>query len=374
MLPLLPGHYDHLFWGLWVRQACFSEPALQHAMIAVGALHESINARLATNDVVSTLQQRFCIQQYSKAIQQLTVNTTSSPRIELILTSCIIFVMFETLYGRPTEAFKHLKSGTAMLESWRPTTSSELMVKEEYLTPIFKRSYKHSDLVSMPAIFENLKTARAHLQVLLDLIYSSVNSAVVSEEITDIDARVCRAKHALEDWFDKFTKLKRPSGKEAERATILLRLQFETAMILLAAVQIDDECEFDKHIHSFRVVVNQCEQLVSVENDLTGRDTASPETFIYGFDLNVLPPLHITAFKCRDPALRRKAIALLDAGDRYEGLWNGKRVARFAQKTLEIEEAGLPKVTVCADIPRKNRVRLMALSYSPGFPGRRITG
>ena len=55
------------------------------------------------------------------------------------------------------------------------------------------------------------------------------------------------------------------------------------------------------------------------------------------------------------------------AGNRYEGLWNGKTVARIAQKTLEIEEAGLVDVATCGDIPRKNRVRLVALSYDPGY-------
>lgn len=339
-------------------------------MIAVGALHESLNARFAANPVLSSLRQSFCIQQYNKAIQHLTVTNNSSPRIELILTSCIIFIMFENLYGRNGEALKHLKSGIAMLKSWSPTTSSESRVKEEYLTPIFTRGYTHSNFASMPTVFQNLETARKHLQILLDFIYSSVNSAVVSEDSTELSDKVGRGKQSLQDWFDKFAKLKRPKDKEQERAKILLRLQFETALILLVAVQLHDECSFDEYDDSFRTIISQCEQLVSVENILTGRDTAKSETFTYGFDLNILPPLNIAAFKCRDPTLRRKAIALLNAGNRYEGLWNGKTVARMAQKTLELEESGLSNVIVSADIPRKNRVRLVALSYNPSCPGR----
>ena len=368
MLPLLPGHYDHLFWGIWVRQACFNEPALQHAMIAVGALHESVAFKFVDETWTAARQQYFAIQQYNKAIQHLTRNTAASIPTQNILASCIIFIMFENLYGRNSEALKHLKSGLALLKSWNPQTESEMVVNQEYLTPIYTRGYVHEDSVSMPAEFKDLEAARKHLQMLLDLIYSSVDTAVVSEEMGAVGEKVQHARSSLQEWYARFIRVRDPIDNERRRARLLLRLQFETALILLAAVLLEDECGFDRYIEVFRVIVSQCEQLVALESIMLGRDAAGPQVFTYGFDLNIIPPLNITAFKCRDPNIRRKAIAILQAGNRYEGLWNSKTVARIAQRTLEMEEAGLVNVVTCTDIPEKNRVRLVALSYDPGYP------
>lgn len=365
VLPLLPGHYDHLFWGTWVRQACFQESAIQHAMIAVGALHESVASTCAEDSWTAIRQQYFAIRQYNKAIKYLTSIAAPSPPTENVLTCCIIFIMFENLYGRNGEASKHLKSGLAILKSWKPRTSSELAVKTEYLTPIYTRGYNREASVDMKTPFGNVEIARKNLQILLDSIYLSINYAVVSDQVVAVDVKGLNARRVLQQWYTQFAALQEPNDDESCRAKILLRLQFETAVILLVSVHLEDECGFDEYIDNFRTIVSQCERLVALEGRLLGRDIGSPETFTYGFDLNILPPLNITAFKCRDPGLRRKAIALLNIGNRYEGLWNGKTVARIAQKTLEIEETGLARTSACTDIPRKNRVRLMTLSYVP---------
>ena len=256
-------------------------------MIAVGALHESLTASSAADIWSAGLKQHFSVRQYNKAIQCLTNSTASPPPIEVVLTSCIIFIVFENLCGRNGEALKHLKSGITMLKMWSPKTTSELMVREEYLIPVLTRGYAQHAPIRMPSLFNNLESARKHLQILLDQIYSSIDAAILSEESRDVDAKVLCAKSSLQDWYTKFTKLRHGKDKEEGRSKILLRLQFETALILLAAVQLNDESGFDDHIESFRIIVSQCEELVAVESSLTGNDTTKSEAFTYGFDLNV---------------------------------------------------------------------------------------
>ena len=368
MLPVLPGHYDHLFWGTWLRRACFNDPAIQHSMIAVGALHESIALKLAGDSWVAARQQCFSIRQYNKAIKHLTDDTGHSPPIEFVLTACIIFITFENLCGRSSEALKHLKSGIAMLHLWKPMTASEMALKEECLTPIYTRGYGKEASPIIPTAFEDVQSARKHLQILLDMVYSSVDSSIVSGDKLAVEGTILGVRTLLKEWFVKFASLRNPDDIEQRRATILLRLQFETTSILLAGALSDDECEFDKYTTTFEAIVSQCEQLVALERFMMGNNSEHSKALMYGFDLNVLPSLNATAFKCRDPELRRKAIALLNVGNRYEGLWNGKTVARIAQETMEIEEAGLVNVACCTDIPRRNRMRLAAVSYNPGCP------
>lgn len=364
VLPFLPGHYDHVFWSSWVRRACFDEPAIQYAMIAVGALHESVALDFAKKPSMAIRQQLFSIQQYNKAIQQLSNGDSNPPATAIILTCCIIFIMYENLYGRNAEASKHLKSGIAMLKFWLPTTSSEKMVNEEYLTPIYTRGYACGTTVVPFSDARDLHGIRKALQVTLDTIYSAVDSAVLCGEAETIRQTVSNAQRSMQEWYDIFVATEQAQDLEQQRARILLRLQFETASILLAAVMIEDEVEFDEQVYRFRVIIDQCELLVANESSLLDDNTTDADVFIYGFDLNILPPLNITAFKCRDPVLRRKAIALLRAGNRYEGLWNGKTVAHIAQRTLELEEAEIVNVASCADIPREKRMRLSSLSYN----------
>lgn len=335
-------------------------------MIAVGALHESIASVCARQSWVAAQQRHFSVQQYNQAIQHLTNRSPTSLPTENILTCCVIFIIFENLCGRNNEAAKHLKSGLAMLGSWSCRTASELTVKEEYLTPIFTRGYNHEATICVPEAFDSVSAARKHLQVLLDTIYSSLNQAIISEELHTVNVKVTEARTSLQQWFTSYDVLKEPKDYESRRAKVLLRLQAETAFLLLAAVQLDDECGFDEHTDTFRMIVDLCERLVDLESSLLGRDPTNPEVFTYGFDLNILPPLNIAAFKCRDPQIRRRAIALLNVGNRYEGLWNCKTVARIAQKTMEIEEAGLAEIRGCTDVPGECRLRLVTLSYDPG--------
>ena len=367
VLPLLPGHYDHLFWGIWVRQVCFAEPAIQYAMIAVGVLHESITSKCAGDGDAAEHQRGFSVQKYNKAIECLTETRASRLPAQIVLTCCLIFIVFENMYGRNSEASKHLKSGLAILGTWVPSTHSESVVREEYLTPVFTRGYKQQDLDHSLMTFANLEAARKHLQILLDLIYADVDLAMLSKDAVAVAEKSAGARHSLHRWYMMFASVETPRDNEGRRAKILLRLQFETASILLAAAELENEVGHDRYMHTFQAIVDQCEQLVDLEGIVLGKSAADPTAFTYGFDLNILPPLNITAFKCRDPQLRRRAIELLEAGNRFEGLWNGKTVARIARKTMELEEAGLVAVNSCADVPEWARMRLMTLAYNPGY-------
>lgn len=367
VLPLLPGQYDHAFWGTWIRQACFSDLAIQHALIAVGAIHESIVTRFAADSWTATQLQCFAIQQYNKSIQILNDIADHSRSIEFVLATCIVFIAFENLCGRNTEAFKHSQSGLAILGTWKSRTGSELLVKEEYLTPILTRTYGHTVLSDASRKFHDLQGARKRLQILLDSVYSAVSSAIILGDQQSLDSEMRCAYNVLAEWYKNFAELHIPSDLEGKRARISLRLQYETASILLATMTFKNECDADKHNKIFETMVDQCERLKALESILVGNGNAHPELFTYGFDFNILPPLSITTLKCRDPVVRRRAVALLSANERCEGLWSGTTLARIGQKTMEMEEAGLSEITTCTDIPQNRRVKLISISFNPGL-------
>lgn len=109
---------------------------------------------------------------------------------------------------------------------------------------------------------------------------------------------------------------------------------------------------WDKHIPKFRQIValgrDFVEDCVTVDEPLKIRR--------FGLDTSVVEPLCAVANSCRDPLIRREAIALLYKMPHQEGLWDSVLAARTCEKLVNIEEAGLKDVKRCEDVPESARV------------------
>ncbi|KAF3762036.1 hypothetical protein M406DRAFT_74953, partial [Cryphonectria parasitica EP155] len=69
-------------------------------------------------------------------------------------------------------------------------------------------------------------------------------------------------------------------------------------------------------------------------------------------------PTSTMTIRCRDPAVRRRAIALMRATHRVEGCWESYGAAAVAQRVMEVEEGFLGPdavITCAADIPQEAR-------------------
>ena len=103
------------------------------------------------------------------------------------------------------------------------------------------------------------------------------------------------------------------------------------------------------------------EEIVSLAAIILGvSDSDTPTSSSLGpsssFDMGIIAPLYSVAHRCRDPRIRRKAISLLYAASRQEGIWNSNLTARVAERLMEIEEAGLGDVRSCDDVPKWARI------------------
>jgi len=94
----------------------------------------------------------------------------------------------------------------------------------------------------------------------------------------------------------------------------------------------------------------------------------------FAFEAGVIPPLHVTGTKCRDPKLRREAIQLLRKCTAQEGVWDGQGCAEVCEWVMTIEEAGgfdgLPSTkstrrqNSSVTIPEWDRVKLSSVIAS----------
>ena len=124
------------------------------------------------------------------------------------------------------------------------------------------------------------------------------------------------------------------------------------------AVQSSDR--WDPHSRDCEEIVDLASCIVKAHNDRSDDRSQKP---IFSMDQNIVFPLFNIAYRCRDPIIRRRAIALLYSSPRQEGLWHSIITARVAEKIMMMEEAGLGEVTCSADVPDENRITEIDLRF-----------
>ena len=139
--------------------------------------------------------------------------------------------------------------------------------------------------------------------------------------------------------------------KYAAQVLQMQRLDFSTALgVISGSTGVDDQMLWDKYVGTFEMIISVAESVLKQSTSPVQR-TSSERTPLFTLDIGIVGPLYDVARRCRDPAVRRKAICLLSTYPRLEGMWDSVLAARVAERVLLIEENGLGAVNCCADVP-----------------------
>ena len=172
----LAGCITPELWSTRILLVASYQPAVKHAVIAIGALHEGFHLH---PHAPST---KFAIQQYSRAIRavsSLHLNGTTEA-VDVALLSCMLFTAFESLRGYQKSALTHINSGIRIASaqeaehgnaqekhpSWnllKPVfmfmESQAMRVGDQFPPNIGKASLRRRSL-PLPKIFESVEEAR----------------------------------------------------------------------------------------------------------------------------------------------------------------------------------------------------------------------
>ncbi|PYI23646.1 hypothetical protein BO99DRAFT_439889 [Aspergillus violaceofuscus CBS 115571] len=110
---------DNPLWEELVLQMSYNEPAVYHAIVALGSIHQNLEKhglRLPGKKSNSTLE-RFATEQSLRSFSLLTKRRASQdPALrQVILVCCLLFTVTELLCGRPEPASVHLAGGLRIL-------------------------------------------------------------------------------------------------------------------------------------------------------------------------------------------------------------------------------------------------------------------
>lgn len=187
--PQLAGYFDSPFWQRMLLQSGRHDPAVKHAIAAIGALHERLLIGGDEQDVTHQQKTRFALEQCNQSIQLITTpeDGNKPPDLRLMLTTCVLFTCFEAMQGHCDQAISHAAQGYKLLKQYTadPEKSCEagaFAVELDQLCLIMQRLQTQSKGLTgkhcatgednaelqKPVRFEKLREARMALEQVIN--------------------------------------------------------------------------------------------------------------------------------------------------------------------------------------------------------------
>ncbi|KAF2489857.1 hypothetical protein BU16DRAFT_166020 [Lophium mytilinum] len=398
----LSSHFDNEFWSRISLQLAQSEPAIRHALIALGYLYktQSGNLRDARTRFAARSESKILLLNYNKAVKHLADRMIEpSYTAEVGLVTCVLFICIEYMRGNWATAFMHLTNGLNIIAAWRKThaissssgfvspqsspgstgsfSSSESLI-EEKLVPIYVRSItaalmygvpveKVSD--HLPADFEmrpfpTILEAQASSHELrnLSLLFIRDWGKRIFEGDRITEKNVHHQNYLLDchySWLDSLQTLERDGrlSKEDRLIASQLKVSYYATLIFIACVTETSQMPYDQHLRSFKALCYHARLVLesmglaspsaspsSVGSNVTSSTFYRPAAN-FTFEVSIVPPLFFCANRCRCPVTRREAIALLALNPPREGLWDPQQNVVIAERAMEIEESEVDPTT-----------------------------
>lgn len=415
----LGGFFDSSFWTQDVLQVAQHEPSVRHGVVALASLSETLLRTKQGHGSESSVQDEddkqrslprsrspspgtFAIRQHAKAVSALTKKMQdgreSSP--ETVLITCALFICFEMLQNNFEAALRQMSSGVFVFCEWyskhriaAKTAYPQLAGLAYQLKNLFERLLSQiilfidtniqewqflvpeftPEMPIIPSAFKSIAEARDCLHAYRSCVYhkiiTSQMQALKNQGAdkgglnTDIppaeNLQVENDPH--HDWqlaFEAFLRNSRITiSPREQQAAVLLEIQHITGSILVAAGMSKQETVFDQFEAGFCKIISLASGLIANEG---GSPEDSTPTFP-AFDMGILPPLYLTASRCRQPSIRRQALRLLTQGPTQEGIWHSGMLSNIAKHIMKLEEADFVDPLQCnsTDVAATARISVL---------------
>jgi hypothetical protein len=364
--PQMAGFFDSTFWQRMVIQTSYHEPAILHAITAIGALHECIMQRAFADEKRKARAIEFALNQCNKAISCLTNSQAAqntidfskrsrkTPNSRLALTTCVLFTCFEAMQGRCDSAVNHALQGRRLLEATgRPNVTSMTPAEEddlEQMRPIVERLEVQAtallDKGRRPEIDTSDQTAplppiefvfsldHAHntLHTALNSVMRFMQGFHPTAPRDHIAVTMAEKYLRYAPWFAKweaaFTTFladqrEQMSNMDLKRAMVL-KANHLVGTMLSSVDQSAGPVAYDAYEAEFRAIVDLSREVLASFScpplpTLTGGSSGTP---YLSFSLWVTDPLWMAISRCRNPTIRQAAFTLLSQNPRQEGIWH----------------------------------------------------
>ena len=387
------------FWTSSVVAGAHSDPAILHAVLALGAAHRSYTlSRSAKSSTVNDPFVHVAFTHYGRAIKHLQTRlaTDDPENYRIVLIVCIILLSFDLLQQRYAGALMHLHHGRRILKMlYGPKTFGAdqdllyLPPKTQTIDDELVYSFGQMDLqstnfgserpqfslvdnpdkqdpfdYSIPESFVSIDDAGRYMMIMMNDCWRLIGIVPDVKMLNTSNAQAIahqnRLLASLRRWEMAFrnSRLRPPPETLATdpdaRKAIILEIHHALIIIKISVCLCHpDEMVYDAMLPYYSTIVSLA-------------TTLFPNLPTFNLDMAVIQPLYHVAIHCRHPALRRQAVDLLRRSGR-EGLWDSRLTEIVARRVIKLEEEHATyhydeKVEIFADvdlanvIPAKSRI------------------
>ncbi|KAN0098436.1 hypothetical protein V8E51_014099 [Hyaloscypha variabilis] len=380
----ISGYFESEFWDRLVLQIGHTEPSVRHALLALSSLCETYESQDLI-DAQSRFRVHFALHHYNTAVRLVAeYPSTSQPRLDVILTSCLVFAWLEIMRNEFDTGLRHLKSGLKILDDFRQLKKSPALRSQHVdvsLIYLFSRlktqatvyRIQASEFIpeghqeireAIPNSFSSIEQARNSLHTLSDTAFRfvrQIGNPNILESVTSFDlppdllslGATCRScLNQFQNWQTSIenspASIFQSLNPRQTAAMCLLQMYHKTLTIFLETLFTRSQMIYDQYDSSFGHIITLSEQLIN-------RNSQSMSLIIF-FDMGVMAPLLYVILKCRNLALRWKALSLLRLAPCREGMWYRQDVIEYAEWKIGIEERGRGKLSEAESLPEEARI------------------
>ena len=411
----LSGYFDTDFWGRTMLQICHKEEFARHAVIALGALSETMdvvrsdNTSSRTPEEIRRKHHQHALRYYGKALKLMreVPNRKGQAWVKYALLSCLLTTCFENYMGNQESAIAAAKAGVRLFNQkatggWcetetdlysairqrssgdidlmgtfdrleaiillqslgRPTTDPQSLLQLEERTPFKCTIPTQFQTVREARMYSDFHTKRAlawqainaQRTTLADMDFGTDDSGRVTVRIDEFtqraEAEFGEYRQARETWYQAFRPVFEGSRKRPGSKEFL-----GASMLMIQYVSANLMCvpPEEESEMIFDQYTSQYRTLVYLSRELL-------ETFprtkarkaVFSFDDGLVASLFSAATRCRDRNIRRQAIKLLVEHPRREGLWDSAAAVKVACWLVNLEEEAM----LDGSVPESSRLRI----------------
>jgi hypothetical protein len=408
----LRGFLDSPFWQREVLQAAHQNTAIQHCVIALGAMHrrfyEGKGSHLTEGDMSDNYLQ-FALRQSNQAIQDLVRKQAPNDAIGrtdkvTLMTCSIMFSSMCCLQGYQKDGLQHLRSGIRMLnetdeddrfedhpvdvESLRTIfvgldmQARSIMPSYEAPTWVARPKTKELSLSSSsPLNMESLLAMLRYMESMSNHIFLFLQKSFlrpveeadsVYTEYTDLIMRYHQGTVVLEALWAKAPAF----GDEFIQPLTALELLLCEQEYLIRCPRPDMDAKFSffreytQAKHPFKESFDVAEQFVRLFELATKLlPVSSSSRPVFTTTVGPISALWLVAFRAPSScqALRKRAVKLMLSHPRREGFWDGMVAGQICQEALKLEqestraELGLLPNDATEDLIVPDNLRIIAI-------------
>ncbi|KAE8317249.1 hypothetical protein BDV41DRAFT_37489 [Aspergillus transmontanensis] len=365
--PAIAGRFGNQFWMSVVLKACRSEPAVWDGINTIGLLYENLDPFLGPPMVVEALPSvnipKEALAWYSRSVENTRSRIAQNKAsIDMALITCVLYICAEMLQGDVAKAIRLYEQAVRLILTWRRQASmtSRTVFMVEDILPLLVRlgavvliiaGYSPEGLPQLLALssnnskFSSLEDAQTALLKLTIETFGLRDVAFRHQRrsndrvgtMFDLTVQQRSLMHRLGEWDSAFAYLTSAEGQPFTdfpyrgAVGVLLTFRAVTSIVLCTCLS-QEEIVYDKHMDQFRLIVEHAAAAIRAS---TAQNHTQPQ---FTFEPDIGPPLFFTAVKCRDTALRWKALTLLRQAPKVQSLFKRMSWATLAETIIRLEE------------------------------------